>query len=297
MNRFKALLRSVFGFSRTETNAFLVLLPLMALLIFSEPIYRYLTIQRKDDFSKEKQELDSLVAQWNFQKKHDSTSLPGKDKFKFDPNTATEDDLLALGFPGNLAQRILKYRSKKGKFVIKADLKKIYGMDSLFYVELFPFITLPERKPLLAKEEKVKTTETKKSEVELFDLNQADTTQLKSIYGIGPVLATRIVIYRNKLGGFISSQQLSEVYGLDTAVISRLNKKSFVLENFSPVTINVNQADEKTLAGHPYIKFKLAKAIITYRFQHGNFKTIDDLTPIQLITSETLEKLRPYLAF
>ena len=297
MNRLKALLRSVFGFSRTETNAFLILLPLMTVLIFSEPVYRFFSIQRTDDFSKESRELDSLAAQWGFQKKQDSTSLPEKDKFKFNPNTAVEDDFLALGFPGNLVQRILNYRSKKGKFTIKSDLKKMYGMDSSFFAELYPFIDLPEKKSYTPKKEKERLAATKKSEALLFDLNLADTVHLKTIYGIGPVLATRIVLYRTKLGGFISSQQLTEVYGLDTAVINRLNKKSFVPENFKPATLNVNQADEKTLTSHPYIKFKLAKAIITYRFQHGNFKTIDDLTQIQLIAPETVEKLRPYISF
>lgn len=297
MNRLKALLRSMFGFSRTETNAFLILLPLMTLLIFSEPIYRFFIIQRTDDFSKEKIELDSLSAAWDFQKKQDSTSLTAHDKFKFDPNTATEDDLLSLGFPGNLAHRILNYRSKKGKFFIKSDLKKIYGMDSSFYVGLVPFINLPEKKNYVSEKEKDKTEKPKRPEVKLFDLNMADTAQLKTIYGIGPVLATRIVEYRSKLGGFISATQLTEVYGLDTAVINRLNKKSFMPENFIPIQININEADEKTLAAHPYIKFKFAKAIVTYRFQHGNFKTIDDLTQIQTIKSETVEKLRPYISF
>ncbi len=269
----------------------------MALLIFSEPIYRFFLVQREDDFSKEKIILDSLVAQWDFQKQHDSTSLPERDKFKFDPNTATEDDLLALGFPGNLVQRILNYRSKMGKFSIKSDVMKIYGMDSALYTELVPFINLPEKKNFVTATRKDKTDIYKKPEIPLFNLNLADTAQLKSIYGIGPVLANRIVEYRIKLGGFISSQQLSEVYGLDTAVINRLNNKSFIPENFIPNQLNINQADEKTMAAHPYIKFKPAKAIITYRFQHGNFKTIDDLTHIKTLKPETIEKLRPYLTF
>jgi competence protein ComEA len=295
MNRLKVLIRSLFGFSRTETNAFLILLPLMTVMIFSEPIYRFLTIQRKDNFSKEKTELDSLVARWDFQKHPDGSLRSEKDKFKFNPNTATEDDFLALGFPGNLAQRMLNFRTKNGKFSIKSDVMKIYGMDSSLYRELNPFIDLPEKKTLPI--EKAKTSTSKKSEKQLFDLNQADTAQLKTIYGIGPVLASRIIAHRTKLGGFISVHQLNEVYGLDTVVVNRLTRESFLLENFIPSQLDINQADEKTLASHPYIKFKLAQAIVAYRFQHGNFKTIDDLTRIQTMKPETLEKLRPYLTF
>ena len=296
MNRLKALLRSMFGFSRTETNAFLILLPLVVLVIFSEPIYRFFIVNRSDDFSKERTALDSLVAQWDFQKNKDRTSSLEKDKFKFDPNTATEEDLLSLGFPGNLAQRILNYRAKKGTFRIKSDLKNIYGMDSTLYMSLIPFIELPEKKIKIPQKEKDKIEFARKAEIPKFDLNLADTTQLIKIYGIGSVLAKRIIDHRNKLGGFISSQQLTEIYGLDTAVISRLTKKSFILENYIPNQLNINLADEKSLAVHPYIKFKLAKAVVTYRFQHGNFKAISDLTQIQSMKPETLEKLKPYIS-
>jgi competence protein ComEA len=297
MNRLKALLRSVFGFSRTESNAFLILLPLMALLIFSEPIYRFYRVHQKNDFLKDKIRLDSITSQWNFEKQQDSTTAIKQDKFKFDPNTIAEDELLSLGFPGNLAQRVINYRAKKGKFFIKSDLKKIYGMDSVFYAELAPFIDLPDKKNFANEKEKIKTEKQLTKEIPLFDLNQADTGQLKTIYGIGPVLAKRIVEYRSQLGGFITVDQLKEVYGLDTTVINRLNKKSFISENYSVNQTNINTANEKTLAAHPYIKFKLAKAIVTYRFQHGNFKRIDDLTPIQSITPETIAKLKPYITF
>ncbi len=297
MNRFKALIRSMFGFSRTETNAFLVLLPLMAMIIFSEPIYRYYVTHRAEDFSKEKLTLDNLVAQWDFQRNNDSISPLGKDKFKFDPNTATEEDLLNLGFPGNLAQRILNYRAKKGTFRITSDLKNIYGMDSVLYAELIPFIDLPEKKINIPKKEKEKIEFAKKLETPKFDLNLSDTTELIKIYGIGLVLANRIIGHRNKLGGFITSQQLTEIYGLDTMVINRLNKKSFISEHFIPTQLNINLADEKTLAAHPYIKYKLAKAFVTYRFQHGNFKAIADLTQIQTMKPETVEKLKPYISF
>ena len=39
MQRLRIMIRALMGFSRTETNAFLVLLPLLFLIIFSQPIY------------------------------------------------------------------------------------------------------------------------------------------------------------------------------------------------------------------------------------------------------------------
>ena len=68
MNRLKALIRSMFAFSRSETNGFLILLPLMALIIFSEPAYRYWFVRQPQDFSKDSIRLDSLIATWKWEK-------------------------------------------------------------------------------------------------------------------------------------------------------------------------------------------------------------------------------------
>jgi DNA uptake protein ComE-like DNA-binding protein len=134
------------------------------------------------------------------------------------------------------------------------------------------------------------------SVIEKFDLNTADTTQLIKVYGIGSKLSRRIVTYRDKLGGFVSRAQLTEVYGLDSAVIRELFKKSFIHENFKPRVININTAPEKELGEHPYIKYKLAKAITTYRFQHGAYNSVDDLKKIVLIDNVKFEKIKPYLS-
>jgi competence protein ComEA len=130
---------------------------------------------------------------------------------------------------------------------------------------------------------------------EKFDLNQADTTILKSVYGIGSALASRIVKFRNGLGGFIRVEQLREVYGLDTAVVTQLMRCSYIAEDFQPQKINMNTSDEKMLASHPYVNRSLAKAIVSYRFQHGAFREVRELEKISLITPDAAGKLIPYL--
>lgn len=297
MNRLRALIRSVFGFSRTETNGFLILLPLMALVIFSEPLYRWFTFRHEEDFGATRHRLDSLVATWEFDKPKDSIpATPGeKELFLFNPNTASAEELERLGFPKNIALRIQNYRAKGGKFLVKSDLAKIYGIDSGLYRQVLPFINLPESQPparQTSSAEKILRGEKK-----LFDLNVADTTQLKSIYGIGPVLSRRIVAYRERLGGFASFTQLQEVRGLDSTVVARITERAFIHPDFRCTQIRINQADEKTLAAHPYIRPKGARAIVTYRFQHGNFKSIDDLKKIEVLKATDLGKLGPYVNF
>ncbi len=267
----------------------------MVLLIFSEPAYRYWFVRQRQDFTKEKMELDSLIATWKWEEK-DSTvhKISEKSLFSFDPNITSKEEFVELGFSNALANRIINYRMKGGKFAVKKDLTKIYGMDSLLLKKLFAFIDLPEK---IEKEKAINKFEPKvNSAIVRFDLNTADTSQLIKIYGIGPKLSQRIVTYRDKLGGFVSTDQLKEIYGLDSMVIHELFKKSYLEENFKPRLININTATEKELGDHPYIKYKLAKAITAYRFQHGLYDTVDDLKKIVLIDDVKFQKIKPYLS-
>jgi DNA uptake protein ComE-like DNA-binding protein len=295
INRIRTWVRAFFGFSRNETNAFIILLPLMFLIVFIVPAYKAIFPYQPQDYTQEKKELDSLITFWVTNEKKDSaTSLPIQ-LFPFNPNTATKDQLISIGFSSHLAARLENYRSKGGKFIIKSDVLKLYGIDTALYTRLYSWIDLPAEKQVKKEENKV-TADHRKKGMEKFDLNKADSVQLISIYGVGEKLSARIIKYRSRLGGFISIEQLTEVYGLDTTVVNELKKKSFIEENFRPKSLDVNLATEKELATHPYIKYAVAKAITAYRFQHGPFKSIDDLTNIAIIDDNTFEKIRPYLS-
>lgn len=294
MSVFKKWIRNLFGFSGKEINGFLILLPSMLILIASEPVYRMWVVSRTDDFSKEKKYLDSLEQFW--------TTIPTRDSlvettlFAFDPNKVSKNDMVKLGFSESLSIRIANYRQKGGQFRLRRDLLKIYGMDSSFYQRLYPYILLPESKEIVRETQHQKsTTQSQKNRLASFDLNQADTTALKSVYGIGSKLANRIIRFRERLGGFVKHEQVKEVYGLDSTVTAELLKISFIAEDFTPRKIDLNTADETEFSAHPYIKKSVAKAIVAYRFQHGKFSDIEQLKKLTLISAEEIEKIRPYL--
>jgi competence protein ComEA len=296
MKRLTAWIRAFFGLSRRETQGFLILLPLMILSVFIIPTFQRWKANQKQDFSKESKKLDSLLATWTWEEKQDSilqTTEPVL--FTFNPNLATKDDFIRLGFSTSLANRIENYRAKKGRFNIKQDLLKIYGMDSALYNNVYAYIDLPEKR-IIKKSEQTQIDRISSIPAhEKFDLNLADTIQLIRIYGIGSKLAQRIIKYRNQLGGFISMDQLGEVYGLDTTVINEVNRKAFIDSDYQPKKIAINTATEKELSTHPYIKYSLAKAITTYRFQHGNFSSVEDLTKIALVDNTFYNRIKPYL--
>lgn len=296
MNRIRSWVRAFFGFSRNETNAFLILLPALFVIVFLIPSYQAYFARQKKDYLREHHVLDSLIATWKQQEQKDSLTTIPIHHFAFNPNTATKEELIRLGFTPFMAGRLENYRNKGGKFIIKSDVLKLYGMDTVLYSNLYSWIQLPVERPIKQFEEKKKTETAHNPVKEKFDLNLADTSQLISIYGIGSKLSLRIIKYRDRLGGFITYAQLNEVYGLDSVVINQLKKKTFVADHFKPKTLELNSVTEKELAMHPYIKYPVAKAITAYRFQHGSFKSIDELSEIAIIDPPTLEKIKPYLS-
>lgn len=245
----------------------------------------------------------------NRQFKSDFTNTKAKTykHFNFDPNTATVTQFIELGLPEFIAKRIEKYRNKGGKFRKKEDLAKIYGLYPETYEKLEPYIMLPSAEdatvntpqteiiaqPVLP--EKTFTPAPKKAEaLARFDLNTADTTQLKLIRGIGSGYARRIVKFRDILGGFANAEQIRETYGLPPETADELLKYGYVSGNIRKLKINQLSIAELR---HPYLKFAQARAIIAYREQHGNFKSIDDLRQIKIIEEATIQKIEPYLEF
>ncbi len=61
-----------------------------------------------------------------------------------------------------------------------------------------------------------------------IDINKADTLTLQQLPGIGSKLANRIVLFRKKLGGFESVEQVRRVYGLKDSVYRIIKPSLFV---------------------------------------------------------------------
>jgi competence protein ComEA len=301
MQRLRQFIRNWLGFSQTETNGFLILLPLITVLVVSGPLYKLYRFHQPVDFSSEYAMLDNVVARWNEASLslNDSskTAHPPPRLTKFNPNTATLAELKSLGMSEHLSRRIVSYRQKGGVFRIKQDLLKMYGVDSTYYNQLLAYIDLPAERPF--KQTYVREPKryeiVKKEITSKYNLNDADTLQLKEVKGIGKVLAARIIKFRNALGGFTSLDQLKEIYGLDSAVTLEIKNRFYVEENFDPARISINSADQTTLERHPYISKGLARSIVSYRYQHGSFKNVDEVRNLLAITPQQAEKLLPYL--
>ncbi len=134
--------------------------------------------------------------------------------------------------------------------------------------------------------------------IKRFEINQADTIQLRQIRGIGEKLSQRIIKYRNKLGGFHTQNQLYEVYGLDSVVINRLLRYS-TIDTSLVIKQQINQPLDKVffkeLLKHPYLKYEDVKAIFKHHREQGVFQTKKQL--IQVLGVKKANKLYTYIDF
>jgi DNA uptake protein ComE-like DNA-binding protein len=302
-------LRDYFGFSQTESNGFLILGGLMIFLLLLPSFAAFILPKPRSSPQQDQAKLDSLVAiiEQNQASNEDETApylkhsysktytpKPPAELFEFNPNELSVADWQKLGLSPNLAQRIEKYRAKGGKFRRKTDLKKIYGFPEDLYLQLESFIQLPDS--YSAKEKEKNQTNQKQGDNSLiineFDINTVDTTTLRKLK-IGITLAQRIINYRDKLGGFVSFDQLIEVYNLPADGIEEIKKYAYL--NVSVKKKYLNQVSAEELKQHPYFK-KIAYSIVNYRQQHGNFTNLTDLKKIKTIDDAIFQKIAPYLS-
>ncbi|MDX2304113.1 MAG: helix-hairpin-helix domain-containing protein [Microscillaceae bacterium] len=311
MKKFTYQIRNFFGFSELETKGFVFLLILMAISVFLPSVFQLLypsSAPRAHNAAL----LDSLwvvleqdtarTSRYAYSKFSSGTKPTRKIYLQaFDPNEASLETLLALGFSQKTAARLINYRNKGGKFRKKSDLQKIYGVSEQLYQSLEPYISLPrntqETKSISQNRKNFQKKDSNENNSAKFqiNLNIADTATFKKIPGIGNVLSLRIVGFREKLGGFVNPEQIREVYGLKKEIADKLLANA-VLGDYPIRQININRAELAELKQHPYLSDAIARAIVNYRKQHGDFTSVEELLKIKIINSEILHKIAPYLS-
>ena len=189
--------------------------------------------------------------------------------FRFNPNTATEEDLCRLGFTPKQAASIVAYRVKGGKYRRKADFAASFVVSDSIFKRLEPYIDIP-----------------------LIDLNLADSAAFDSLPGIGGWFASKMVSYRKELCGYSYKEQLMEIWKFDQEKYDALaDLITLNPENLRQYPLWTLPAD--SLRKHPYIRnYETARAIVLFRDNNPpeNY-TIQALEQSGIISSETASRL------
>ena len=293
----KELLTGYFSFSKKDRIGLIVLLCLIGLAYFLPHFFPEKPVD-EPRLLKDIAALDSLTSGKeksplpSYSKTHQGNAALHGELFEFDPNTLEPTGWARLGLPERSIKTIMNFRSKGGKFYRNEDLQRIWGLPPGFYerVKDHVRIHIPARENTRPAEDYVR----KKPQQQPVNINTADSSELESLPGIGPRLASRINSFREKLGGFYSIDQVAETYGLPDSTFQKI--RPYLQFSGEVKKISINQADRDELSRHPYIRWKMANAITEYRKQHGDFRQLEDLKKVFLVDEASFIKMLPYLS-
>lgn len=302
MYLFKRLANIWLNFSRGERNGIMVLTVVLLLMIFINTIIPYLP-PRKISREQKEQLLFLADSMRRVQNSFSPVSFSS-----FDPNTLQEDDWRRIGLSGSQARMIVRYREAGGHFNAPEDLYRIYGIDSAWVRSIIPYIQIAQN----GRERKETAGRAKnKAEQMLFpgdhrpktkekphykgEINTTDSATLVMLYGIGPVMARRIINYRTRLGGFVSMEQLREIYGIRPEMLQVLNEH-YQCDSLHIKKIPVNRVTENELILHPYLSRWNAYSILKYREIRGKIIDVNELKKNHILPDSVFWKIYPYLS-
>lgn len=216
-----------------------------------------------------------------------------KERRKVNLNTADSATLQTLPNMGpNRAEDILRYRRSGNVFRNVDDLKKIEGFGERTAKRLKPHVKYGEDH----------YSPPSKSTSGKIDINSASEEELKSLSGVGTVMAQRIIEYRKRNGPFESYSDLDKVSGIGQGTIKNFEDKLEGVSGSIGSTdgesggtsgkINVNTAGASELETLPGIGPVTANRIIEYRKNQGSFSSVDELDEVSGIGSATIEKIQ-----
>ncbi len=130
----KTWLTDFFIFSNREHKGSISLLLLIGIFLLLPQLLRH------SSAPKEAVDKELLVEAFR-QYKEQPRDEPTKTLFRFNPNTASRQDLLQLGLSEKTANLLLNYRKKKGVFRTAADFKKIYTLPLATFERLEPYLS------------------------------------------------------------------------------------------------------------------------------------------------------------
>ena len=290
------IIKSYFKFSQGQrTGIFL----LFGIIIFLQLVYFFVDVSVLPNDSPEKEKWLSLQSQIDLMKQQKHNYIPKI--YPFNPNFISDYKGYKLGMSVLEIDRLLAFR-KGNKYVNSPkefqDVTKV--SDSLLNA-ISPYFKFPDwinnKKEFTAYKKHPNSAFAKKEKTVIIDINKATQEDLIKIYGIGEAISLRILKLKESLGGFVSMEQMNDVWGVSPEVIENLNSHFKVSELPNLKKIDINNASIKELSQFPYFNYQLAKQIVTFRSMNGDFKNVNDLTKIKGLSIDKANIIALYLDF
>jgi competence protein ComEA len=320
------------AFSRTEQYGIIFLAILIVILTAARIVLPVLMGEPEVVFIEDVNDYLSFEEDQSMLQKGASASETPKHHYHlkpFNPNRINVTDLYGMGLSPYVIVNWMKFREAGGMFYSPEDIGRIYGIDSSLVARIKPFADFEktrrnnnhkftvfnqrdnnssgsgDEKERLNNSVSHSPHKTKKAvfssdseelPLECIEINQAGAEEFRQLNGIGEVYSSRIIAFRDLLGGFCNIDQLTEVYGISDELFERIRK--YLATPGGPIEkIDVNQASLRRLRAHPYLDFYQARDIVEYRNEKGIITDARVLTSLASFDREILERALPYLSF
>ena len=289
-------IKSFFKYSRQQrTGVFLLFIIIIALQL----AYFFVDFSSFSKESPEKEKWLSLQSQIDSLKQEKLDYVPKI--YPFNPNFITDYKGYKLGMSVPEIDRLLAFR-KQNKYVNSAkEFQAVTKVSDSLLNAISPYFKFPDwvknKKEFRDYKKYPNTAFTKKEKIVIIDINQATQEDLIKIYGIGEAISIRILKFKESLGGFVSMEQMNDVWGLSPEVIENLNSHFKISATPTVKKIDINNASIKELSLFPYFKYPISKNIVTFRSMNGDIKNIEDLTKIKGLSIEKAKIIALYLNF
>jgi DNA uptake protein ComE-like DNA-binding protein len=289
-------IKSSFNFSRQHRLGIFLL---FAIIIALQILYFFIDFSSISKNSTEKEKWLSLQSKIDSLKQDKLDYVPKI--YPFNPNFITDYKGYKLGMSVAEIDRLLAFR-KQNKYVNSAqEFQVVTKVSDSLLNALSPYFKFPDwvnnKKEFAGYKKYENTAYAKKEKAVIIDINQATQADLVKIYGIGEAISLRILKFKESLGGFVSMEQMNDVWGLSPEVIENLNNNFKILASPNVKKIDINNASIKELSLFPYFKYPIAKNIVTFRSMNGDIKNIEDLTKINGLSIEKAKIIALYLDF
>jgi DNA uptake protein ComE-like DNA-binding protein len=287
---------SYFNFSRNQRTAVFFLFGIIVIL---QMTYFFADFSSFSKVSPEKEKWLSLQSQIDSMKQDKLDYAPKI--YPFNPNFITDYKGYKLGMSVPEIDRLLAFR-KENKYVNSPkEFQAVTKVSDSLLNAISPYFKFPDwvnkKKEFKNYKNYPNTAFAKKEKIVIIDINRASQEELIKIYGIGEAISLRILKFKESLGGFVSMEQMKDVWGLSPEVIENLNSHFKVLTPPSVKKVDINNASIKELSQFPYFNYQLAKQIVTFRSMNGDIKNIDDLTKIKGLSIDKANIIVLYLDF
>lgn len=209
-------------------------------------------------------------------------------------NTANIEELMALnGIGEELAGRIVSYREEFGLFKSIEDIKNVKGIGEKLFdkIKLFIYVdyipdtnsnsnsnsaTYPSSIPIVTD-----TTTVRKISFPI-DINTATVDELTQLKGIGEVIASRIIDYRENVAPFGDESDIMNVSGIGEATYRNIKGYIFVSNKYRTTPTTATTTTQK--ASLPRNKDESATTATTTTIPRIGSIEINTATYSQLMT-------------